>query len=147
MLDRDRILSFNFEFAIRGGREVPNHRFRQERDITEPAHGPFIDGKAFGPPEVAVDQRRIKLHGEPFVDAIADDELGDRAFQSLSGRIGDLVSVELQRAEMSELLSDCCVESAWRHFLLWHRIQLRRVTATQIACACGHRENDERKNE
>src|SRR5205814_8585567 len=78
---------------------------------------------------------------------VADDELGDRAFQSLSGRIGNLVIVELQRAEMSELLSDCCVESAWRHFLLWHRIQLPRVTATQIACACGHRENDERKNE
>ena len=55
MLDRDRILPFNFEFPIRGGGEVPKHRFRQERDITEPALGPFIDAKTFGSPKVAVD--------------------------------------------------------------------------------------------
>ena len=126
---------------------MPNHRFRQERDITESALGPFIDAKAFGPPKVAVDQRRINLQGEPLVDVVADDELGDRAVQSLPARIGDLAIVELHCAEMSELLSDGCVESSRRHVLLWHRIQLRRVTATQIACACGQRGNDERKNE
>ena len=65
--------------------------FAKKRDITEPAHGPFIDGKAFRPPKVAINKRRIKLQGEPIVNFITDDELGDRTVQSLSGRIGDLV--------------------------------------------------------
>ena len=99
MLDRDRILPFNFEFAIRGAREVPNRTAFARRDITKPAFGPSSMPKPSGRRKSPVDQRRIKLHGEPLVDAVADDELGDRAFQSLSGRIGDLVIVELQRAE------------------------------------------------
>src|SRR5438552_3657820 len=85
---------------------MPEHGFGQKRDVAEPAHVPFVNGKAFRPPEIAINKRRVKLQSEAVVDFVSDDELRDRAFQSLPGGIGNLTIVELKRAEMGELLGD-----------------------------------------
>ena len=89
---------------------MPEHGLGQKRDVAEPAHLPFVDGKAFWPPEIAINKRRVKLQSEAVVDFIADDELRDRTIQSLPGGIGNFMVVELQRAEMGELLGDRGVE-------------------------------------
>src|SRR6266567_5247897 len=91
---------------------MPDHGLGQKRDVADPADAPFVDGKAFRPPEVAVNKWRVKLQSEAIVNSVADDELRDRTFQSLSGGIGNLTIVELKRAEMGELLGDRGVEPA-----------------------------------
>src|SRR2546430_906802 len=78
--------------------------------VSDPAFAPFIDGKAFRPPEVPVNKRRVKLQSEAIVNSVANDDLCDRTFQTLPGGIGNLTIVELKRAEMGELLGDGGVE-------------------------------------
>src|SRR6478672_5495118 len=103
---------------------MPEHGFGQKRDVAEAAHVPFVDGKAFWPPEIAINKRRVKWQSEAVVDFIADDELRDRTIQSLPGGIGNFMVVELQRAEMGELLGDRGVEPGQGNFLLRHRFHL-----------------------
>ena len=56
---------------------MPEHGLGQKRDITDPAHVPFVDGKPFRPPEVAVNKRRVELHRQAIINFITDHELGD----------------------------------------------------------------------
>src|SRR5213595_1546418 len=111
---------------------MPEHSLGQKRDVAEPAHGSFVDGKALRSPEIAVNKRPVKLHREAIVNSVAEDELRDRTFQSLSGGIGNLTIVELKRAEIGELLGDGGVEPAHGNFLLRHRFQLRGVAPAKI---------------
>src|SRR5947209_5881514 len=120
---------------------MPQHGLSQKRDVANPTHISFVDGKAFRPPEFAVDKRRVKLQSEAIVNSVADDELRDRTFQSLPGGIGNLTIVELKRAEMGELLGDAGVKPGQGNFLLRHRFHLRAVTAAEIA-----RAHDQGKN-
>src|SRR5947199_9414667 len=113
---------------------MPQHRLGQKRDVAESAHVPFVDGKAFRPPEIAVNKRRVKLQGESIVNSVAGDELRDRSFQSLPSGIGDLTIIELKRAEMGELLGDGRVEAAHGNFLLRHRFHLLVGAYAEIAC-------------
>lgn len=55
--------------------------------------------------------------------------------------------VELQRAEMGELLGDSGVEPGQRSFLFRHRFQLRSVAAAEIAGARGQRKKRQCDNE
>src|SRR4029434_6753705 len=114
---------------------MPEHGLGQKRDVADPTDAPFVDGKAFRPPEIAVNKRPIKLQGKAIVNSVTGDELRDRTFQSLPGGIGNLTIVELKRAEMGELLGDGGVEPGQRIFLLRHRFQLRGVAAAEIASA------------
>src|SRR5205807_10607544 len=116
---------------------MPDYGLGQKRDVAEPAHIPFVDGKAFRPPEIAVNKRRVKLQSEAIVNSVADDDLRDRTFQSLPGGIGNLMIVELKRAVMGELLGDSGVEPAQGDFLRRHRFHLRGVAAAQIASVRG----------
>src|ERR1700704_7163427 len=109
------------------------HGLRQKRDVAETAHVPFVDGKAFRPPEIAINKWRVKLQSEAVVDFVADDELRDRTFQSLPGGIGNLTIVELKRAEMGELFGDGGVEPGQGNVLLRHRFHLRAVATAEIA--------------
>src|SRR4029077_16552862 len=99
---------------------MPEHGFGQKRDVAEPAHVPFVDGKAFWPPEIAINKRRVKLQSEAVVDFMADAELRDRTIQSSPGAIGNSMVVELQRAEMAELLGDRGVDHGQENFHLRH---------------------------
>src|SRR6266480_1912069 len=124
---------------------MPQHGLSQKRDVANPTHISFVDGKAFRPPEFAVDKRRVKLQSEAIVNSVTDDELRDRTFQSLSGGIGNLTIVELKRAEMGELLGDSGVEPAHGNFLLRHRFQLRGVAAAEIASVGSQRKKRQRE--
>src|SRR5213080_3762166 len=126
---------------------MPQHRLGQKRDVAESAHVPFVDGKAFRPPEIAVNKRRVKLQSEAIVNSVADDELRDRTFQSLPGGIGNLTIVELKRAEMGELLGDAGVKPGQGNFLLRHRFHLRGVAPAKIASAGCNRKNCQRESE
>src|SRR6266480_5521953 len=126
---------------------MPEHGLGQKRDVADPADVPFVDGKAFRSPEVAVNKRRVNLQSEAIVNSVTDDELGDRTFQSLSGRIGNLTIVELKRAEMGELLGDRGVEPAHGNFLLRHRFQLRGVATAEIASVGSQWKNCQRESE
>src|SRR5437764_3821168 len=126
---------------------MPEHGFGQERDVTEPANVPLVDGKTFWTPEIAVNKRRVKLQSEVIVNSVADDELRDQTFQSLPGGIGNFAIVELRRAEISELLGDGGVEPGQGNFLLRHRFQLRGVAAAKIASARGQRKKCQCDNE
>src|SRR5438445_13416036 len=112
---------------------MPDYGIGQKREFAEPAHSPFVDGKAFRPPEIAVNKRRVKLQSEAIVNSVADDELRDRTFQSLPGGIGNLTIVELKRAEMGELLGDAGVKHGEDNFLLRHLFHLRALTASEIS--------------
>src|SRR5437868_14901674 len=118
---------------------MPQHGLSQKRDVANPTHISFVDGKAFRPPEFAVDKRRVKLQSEAIANSVADDELRDRTFQSLPGGIGNLTIVELKRAEMGELLGDAGVKHDKGNFLLRHRFHLRAVTAADITSAHDQR--------
>src|SRR5205807_7616897 len=107
----------------------------------------FVDGKAFRPPEFAVDKRRVKLHREAIVNSVPDDALRDRTFQSLPGGIGNVTIVKLKRAEMGELLGDSGIEPAQGNFLLRHRFHLRGVATAKIASARGQWKNCQRESE
>src|SRR5881398_1834790 len=124
---------------------MPQHGLSQKRDVANPTYISFVDGKAFRPPEFAVDKRRVKLQSEAIVNSVTDDELRDRTFQSLSGGIGNLTIVELKRAEIGELLGDGGVEPAHGNFLLRHRFQLRGVAAAEIASAASQWKNCQRE--
>jgi hypothetical protein len=126
---------------------MPEHGFGQKRDVAGAAHVPFVDGKAFWPPEIAINKRRVKLQSEAVVDFIADDELRDRTIQSLPGGIGNFMVVELQRAEMGELLGDRGVEPGQENFLLRHRFHLRALATAQIASARGQRKKRQCDNQ
>ncbi len=112
---------------------MPEHGLGQKRDVAEPAHASFVDGKALRSPEIAVNKRPVKLHREAIVNSVAEDELGDRTFQSLPGGIGNITIVELKRAEMGELLGHGGVEADHGNALLRHRFHLRGVAPAEIA--------------
>src|SRR5438067_4082035 len=120
---------------------MPKHSLGQKRDVANPEHVPFIDGKAFRPTEFAVNKRPVKLQREAIVNSVADDELRNRTFQSLPSRIGNLMVIELKGAKMGELLGDGGVEPGQGNFFLRHRFHLRGVAAAKIASARGQREN------
>src|SRR5882762_8868597 len=100
---------------------MPEHGFGQKRDVPKSAHGSFVNGKAFRPPKIAINQWRVKLQSETIVNSVADDELGNRTFQALPGGIGNLIIVELKRPEMGELLGDGGIESGQGNSLLRRR--------------------------
>src|SRR5438094_9723642 len=112
---------------------MPEHGLGQKRDVADPAHASFVDGKAFRPPEIAVNKRRVKLQSGAIVNSVTDDELRDRTFQSLSGGIGNLTIVELKRAETGELPADRGVAPAHGKYLLRLRFHLRCVARAKIA--------------
>src|SRR5436190_4909709 len=126
---------------------MPQHGLSQKRDVANPTHISFVDGKGFRPAEIPVNKRRVKLQSEAIVNSVTDDELRDRTFQSLSGGIGNLTIVELKRAEIGELLGDGGVEPAHGNFLLRHRFQLRGVAAAEIASAASQWKNCQRESE
>src|SRR5882724_13315574 len=125
---------------------MPEHGLDQKRDITDPAHVPFVDGKPFRPPEVAVNKRRVKLQSETIVNSVADDELGNRTFQSLPSRIRNFTVIELKGAKMGELLGDGGVEPGQGNFLHRHRFQLRGVAPAKIASTRGQRKKRQGDN-
>src|SRR5207237_8463050 len=125
---------------------MPQYGLSQKRDVANPTHISFVDGKAFRPPEFAVDKRRVKLQSEAIVNSVTDDELRDRTFQSLSGGIGNLTIVELKPAERAELLGDRGVEPAHGNFLLRHPFRLRVAAPAQIARPGGSGKNWQRES-
>src|SRR2546422_9593691 len=104
---------------------MPDDGLGQKRDVTYPAHVPFVNAEAFWAPEVAVNKGRVKLHRQAIVNSVAEDELRDRTFQTLPSGISNLTVVELKRAKMGELLSDGSVEPGQGNFLFRHRFHLR----------------------
>src|SRR6266496_3486923 len=126
---------------------MPEHGLGQKRDVADPAHVAFVDGKAFRSPEVAVNERPVKLQSEAIINSVADNELRDRTVQSLPGGVCNLTIVELKRAEMGELLGDRGVEPAHGNFLLWHRFQLGGVATAEIASAGSQWKNCQRESE
>src|SRR2546423_14287792 len=119
--------------------DVKRDILREQRHIAGAAFRSTIDGEAVWPFERAISEGRIDLEREMRGHGIAGDELCDGTIEILAGGIGEFAAVELDGAEVSELLGDSEVESIRprseygrvridRRIWIEGRFHLRRVT-------------------
>jgi hypothetical protein len=117
---------------------VKKNGFQQERYVAETGLGAAINRKTLWSFKLPINQRNVELQREPIVQAVAGDELSDRAIFILTGRVRDLAAVDLNGSEMGELLAHGRIPALgpWkqrrRRFHCRHRFQLRSVATAQV---------------
>src|ERR1700675_2216510 len=146
VLNRDRVLTGYVELAPRAGRVMEQNGFQKERDVAKSGLCSTINREAFRSFKFAVNERNVDLKSETVVDRVAGNDLCDRTVFVLTGRIRPFASVDLEGAEISELLGDGNVASRYPRCRcngldIRHRFDLRSVAAAKIAGAtrvAGH---------
>ena len=90
---------------------APELKPSEQGNIANSRFRPLVGRKAFGALKGAMDELNIELNGDPVIEAIAHERLGDGTVQVLTRRIGDLAAIDLQSAEVSELFRKARSES------------------------------------